>query len=338
MKKKLIAIGVLTVFLLTGCGAPDVIQEEGNGIDTGFLSSEDEVDAVKDAMEKDEEEDYEKKSAANIISAQEQKQLRELYSLIQQEKALISDGDEDDDEYDEDGEYGYPVLKDWANFRKDEKSPEEIFSDDCTQYLYVQTKKDLDVFLKDLEKIGYYGLRGHEIDQYERTYISRGILFGFYQEERGSIEIRISVSKNRIYYPEQFQDLLESQLDDGFYVSDIRSGGYLERLTLVSSQNEPGNPYNKRVNLYLKDQKPIQMEVEVLSNQRNASGPVFSEREQKTMKNLLTWMTGDESAAEAFALKLEANGESKGTIGSRKWYRLNKGWHGTQKEVVFRIQ
>lgn len=352
MKKKILAIMLLTGMLLTGCGAPDVVMDEAENIreEYRFLSSEEEVEKARELLQGQE------KSEPRAISVIKRQQLKTLQTTIMNDKFIRklflwedeeTDSDEETDESEtEDATQG---LDDWVKFEVGKKSTDNVFSGDLLLTFNLENgKKDLDELFKRLEKIGYKDMKGYNVEQYEAcTFVRQGMLIQprvteEYKEdgtvERELFQLDVFMPSARYCYPKRYEELIEKTIGDGFYLLKAYTGGYMDCLLLQSSWNSPENPYNKQVSFYLKDDKPRQLEVKIWENADKADGLVFSASEKQTIINLITQMTGNSSEATAFVSNFRIDGEKEGTLGDKEWKLLNNGRTGKKHAYILRVQ
>lgn len=352
MKKKTIAMLLLAVMLLTGCGAPDAVMDEAENIreEYRFLSSQEEVEGAKEILL------GKGKSEPAVVSVIKRQQLKILKETIMKDDFLKtlylsedSDEDADEDEFEAD-EVDDTGIDDWLDYEIiGKKSTDMVFGGDLVLSFTLQNgEKDLEELLKRMEKIGYKDMKGYTTEQYGAcSFVRQGLLFQSYVEkdvsEEGTVKRKlvsfdILVPAARYCYPKRYEELIEKTIGDGFYLLKAYTGGYMDCLMLQSSWNDPGNPYNKQVFFYLKDEKPLQLEVKIWENADKADGPVFSADERQTIINLITQMTNNSSEATAFVSNFRIDGDKEGKLGDKEWRLINNGRTGKKSSYILRIQ
>lgn len=353
MRKRIVAAGLIAGILLTGCGAPDVIKDEAKkaAADCPFLSSEEEIqEALKAVGEK-------KDSGPKEISVFQRQCLKNLEEAIQKDSFLKARyGENDDVEIEDDSGADYievdeseePSLHNWI--QPDKKKQEEIFSWNMEVPFTIKNGdgKDLDGILSRLEKLGFEGLRGYSPGQYGNiAFVRKGMLFRVVEEEeyqedgsvkRELLEVDVRVPEARYYYPKKYEEIIEKSIVDGFFLTNLHTGGYADCLMLQGSWNDPVNPYNKQMMFYLKDGKPLQLEIKIWENREKAEGLVFSAYEKQTVTNLLRYMTGNSSEAAAFVSNFRTDGDTEGKLGDKTWRLIGNGKTKNKSSYILRIQ
>lgn len=358
MRKKIIALLVAVGILMTGCGVPDRVKEEAKNIDPGFISEKDEV---KDAQKKVEraQQSYICDRETFLVSEKRKEQMKKLYELLYSAEISGLYTEMTADAYHTiDGE----IYSDELPIKKFKKMMQAYidgnkewtdFAFEGVQFnLYIQDDIRWQAIATLLEKNGYTGLAGVKAPKdSSRTIVSQGGVFELrgpmvYTEsdylfdseiemETGGIQLVITVSKYNICYPEKIR-FLDTTTEDGFYLNGLDMGGYLERVTLTSSCDDPKSQFQKRMDIYMKEGKPIQIEIIVAGDVINESETLFSEREKKSVANLLSQITGDSAAAEAF-VEISVQPDKKGSVGSWNWYRIDHLSMGAHKNFEIRL-
>ena len=135
--------------------------------------------------------------------------------------------------------------------------------------------------------------------------------------------LQIQIPKALIRVPGKYEEFFRTRVKDGFYVGAINAGGYMDRLNFISSWNECDNPYNKCIDFYYKDGKPLELEIKMEKNPNSrvdtASTPLFTQNEKETMTNLVAEICGDETSAAAFVSDFVVGKEKEGTVGKCRW-------------------
>lgn len=346
IKQKILVMVLLAGMLLTGCGAPDVVMDEAENVgeEFCFLSSEEDVEKAQKFLQGQE------KSEPRAISVIKRQQLKTLQATIMNDKFIrkmfLWEDEETDRSETEEATQG---LDDWVKFEVGKKSTDNVFSGDLLLTFNLENgKKDLDELFKRLEKIGYKDMKGYNVEQYGAcTFVRQGMLIQprvteEYKEdgtvERELFQLDVFMPAARYCYPKRYEELIEKTIGDGFYLLKAYTGGYMDCLQLQSSWNSPENPYNKQVSFYLKDDKPLQLEVKIWENADKADGLVFSASEKQTIINLITQMTGNSSEATAFVSNFRIDGEKEGTLGDKEWKLLNNGRTGKKHAYILRVQ
>lgn len=316
MRKKMIAVCLLTGILLTGCGAPDVVLEEAKSVSSDFISSEEELNQAIDQIASGGKES--EPVTISVIKREQLKRLQELITkdeFIKKKYYLEDEGDSDETEMDED------ILSEWVQFEVGTKNTAAIFDEDmCLTFDDIKLKDgELDKFMEKMEALGYKNMKGMTPDD-SRYLVRQGIEFYIFKpQHENSCYVGVTIPAARYCYPKKYEKLIEQNIGDGFCLSDVATGGYMDCLEMTSSWNEPGNPYNKKVFLYLKEDKALQLEVKIVENVDKAEGPVFSSYEQQTIINLLTMMSGNQTAAASFVANFRLDGDTEGEIGDKTW-------------------
>ena len=168
--------------------------------------------------------------------------------------------------------------------------------------------------------------------------VRKGVHFALYAEydgEPGESEKKVKprftldvhVPYHLIVMPGEYQDFLKNQISEGFYVKDANTGGYMDRLVLVSSWNDGEVPYEKCVSLYFSEGKLLQAEIkaqiiDAFQVKKSDVFPLFTESERETMVRILSDLSGDDAAADDFVANFspEREGSKKsGEFGSCRW-------------------
>jgi len=358
MKKRIIALVSVVGILMTGCGVPDRVKEEAKNIERGFISEKQEVKVAQKSVEQAQQ-SYICDTQTLLVSEKRNEQIKKLYQLLYSEEISGLYTELTTDAYNtvDDGIYTEGLSK--KAFKKmiqvyidGKKQWTDYASDGFQVSLSIQDEEKWQELAKLLEQNGYTGLLGVQAPENgRRAIVSNGVVFELigplvYTEsdymfdseigiETGRIYLNITISKFNICYPEKFS-FLETAVEDGFYLNGLDMGGYLERVTLTSSQDDPKSPLQKRIDIYLKEGKPIQVEITAAGEVTNTAGTLFSEREKTTVENLLAQVTGDKGAADAF-VEICVHPDQKGSVGTWSWYRIDHASMGNYENFEIRL-
>ncbi len=356
MRIQYIVAGALTVFLLTGCGSKDVVLQQAREQKAEFVSS------IYDFKQ---DEGTEKQPAVTV-SEERCKQIAQLKEIVKKNKESgVGNSSDDEEEYDE------LLATDWNKLEEVKDLFSSSGLDGGVKgenYIYSPgeyrgDREKMLSFIRELEAAGYSDLSSlfetmeKELKEDKRnggynalTVVRNGVKFMMsvmasqtIQKEEYDVDIQIPQKEEYgldiqiplalLVTPTEYVDFMQGQVMDGFYPVSFRAGGFMDCLTLVSSWDEPENPYNKAVNFYLKDGKPIQLEVKAMKNKREGS-LLFSRREQETVAGLLAALTGDANASKAFATGMKVGKEKSGTIGKCQWTLETKGILGNRSYTL----
>lgn len=359
MRIQYIMAGALTVFLLTGCGSKDVVLQQAKEQKAEFVSS------IYDFKQ---DEGTEKQPAVTVLE-ERCKQIAQLKEIVKKNRESVvgysSDEEEDGEEYEELLATDWNKLEEVKDLFCSNGLDGGVKGENYIYALggYWGDREKMLSFIRELEAAGYSDLSSlfetmeKELKEdkknggyYELTIVRNGVQFMMsvipsqtIQKEEYDVDIQIpqegqygldiQIPLALLVTPVEYADFMQSQVMDGFYPVSFRAGGFMDCLTLVSSWDEPGNPYNKAINFYLKDGKPIQLEVKAMKNKREGS-LLFSGREQETVAGLLAALTGDASASKAFATGMEIGKEKSGTIGKCQWTLETKGILGNRSYTL----
>lgn len=352
MTKKVWILVMCLVFLLTGCGMPDAVADEVKEVSrqAGFADGEESVQRFVKAYEAGEE-CMEKVKQSEIMAGRLDALAAFLEKKLADGTACIGDYNADTEELDAeewDGEdpeeehglsqmdnnsYLMKNLKNWRN----DVSGSKVFSGTSSVLeanFYIEQSK-MPGFLQGLEEIGFQGIslpqEEYQINSYmvsQRVGFSIAFVPGYYY-------VTLSVSSDNFAYPEKYADLLENHMQNAFSTEKIMCGGDLDYISFQGSTDQPGYNYSKGVELYFKEGKVLQMNLEIWPYSSERGGEFFTEQEKRDLSRLFAWVTGDEKGAESFIEGLEESNEKEGTLGSYKWYRSKNKAEGRE---LIRIQ
>lgn len=342
MVRKIWILGICMVFFLTGCGIPDAVAEELRIAEepAGVDGSKEDGRAFEKVMRQGESH-----TEPTVISQRMGSRLDALAGFLEnvvKEKKIAVIMEEDEytanSAFDQEAGIIYGGLKDW----RDETSTDNFFlgyGTEISSFFRIGTE-DAAGLLEGLEELGYEGLElpGHE-EGGSCIVVSQGVEFDItyicFQDIEPYYQFMITVPVMTYSYPKKYADLLENYMGDSFYAMNIVCGGYLEYIGFEGSRNHPQNNYEKKVEIYFKEEKPIQTNVMISVNDSEKEGEVFTEAEKKDLTGLLTWLSGDAKASEAFIAGFGVNKEKEGKIGSLEWYRAGSLGSG---ECLLRFQ
>lgn len=356
MKKRIGILGVCMALLLTGCGMPDAVEDEWKKLArlSGFSNGtkEEQGDLGDWISNYEEGEEYKEKIK---VSEQREKELDALAGFLEekQKEELIYVGEVDYDihDYEEDGvedistdsdekadlTADFQELREWRNYDYMTGDRKKVFMGNASSisgYFSVEKNKMGD-FLEGMEEIGFVGLKVPEgKDKWYTHQVCRGIEFDITEENENTYSVSYQLSEDSIAYPEKYTGLLEDHMRDAFSLARVMCGGDLEFIAFRGSQCEPDSSYNKNVEIYFKDRVVLQMNLLLQENYDEGEGEFFTEREQKDLTGLLTWLTGDAAGSESFIKGFGESREKEGTLGDRKWYRT-KAWGSGEEYVRF---
>ena len=359
--KKIVVVGLMMTILLTGCGVPDRVAEEAKKIQKGYISDYDEVKQINTKIR-----DFEKQEISfgedSVISAKQSEKIKLLYETLERLKREglfedkyieFQDWHEGKDEFTgaekrarlEEYIYGKRSWKEWAS---------SFFTYDS----WLKTEEDYMHLAEELEKVGFTGLKDVKLtgQQDYAKVCANGIQFDiwlYYRDESNaeleSIDVVARVEKKDFFYLPQFAEWMEEKVDNGFVLTGLDYEGYLQRLVYTGSysintqeytgdRTEGITPFQKSIEIYMKNNEFLQMEIDMTGTQSKKGELVFSEEEKGTVKNFIAWASGDEEGAKEFVEKPTADGDKKGTIGNCEWYRIDKsGTMGAYKNIQFRF-
>jgi hypothetical protein len=351
--KKLALLVMVSIFLFTGCGMPDKAADMLPDTDVGMLNTASEItEALK--MAENSTSNQEK-----VLSKEGQQQLSDLkYFLKKKEKEGLIKID-----------YYESDLDDWINAKSTDDSVFQQSDNIITGWnLLISDREKLLKLLDELDKFGYSGL-GNMLDSqmsketetnaaeyagYGKNVVLSGMIFYVCDSDEYDIDddadivMSIALSTSKICYPKQLEYWIQNSITDGFYISNVSTGGYLQSIVLLSEQ-ALNSPYDKQCVLYLKDGNIVQMDISIeesgwlsgLKSEKKDDGvqySFFSDTEKNTMKNLLTDIGVSEEAGTQFLDEISSESASTGSVGSANWYlRENKG-DNLQKNWLLRIQ
>ena len=358
MRKKIIALISIVGILMTGCGVPDRVKEEIKNVERGFLSEKTEVKATEKNAERARQ-NYISDTESFVVSEKRKEQIKKLYQLIYSEEISELYTDLTADAY---RIYDSEIFSEDFS-QKEFKKMIQVYINgekEWTDYAFegfqfsisIQEEESWQKLAKLLEQNGYTGLVGVQAPKNDqRDIVSQGVVFELrgptvYMEsdymfeseiemEASGIQLTINVSKYSLCYPEKFS-FLETIIEDGFFMNGLDMGGYLERVSLTGSCNEPKNQLQKSIDIYMKEGKPIQIEITAAGEVTNTAETLFSEREKTTVANLLAQVTGDKAAADAF-VEIGVRPDKKGSVGKWNWYRIDHLSMGVHKNFEIRL-
>lgn len=330
MKLRYIMVGTLAALLLTGCGSQEKVLEKAKSEDVDFTSSIYEIKT-------DEEADT---SPAVTVSEQNCDRVKKLKEIL--EKADSGFHEESDDESCD--------LGDPKSVLKNMENTNQINAYDILSSVY-EKREDIEAVLKQVEQAGYSDLvssldgldydNGAKLSSYESRSVSlvrQGVEFSLsytcYYDTKTYYYymLEVQVPYALVLQPAEYSDLVDNQLKDGFYPGSFIFGGYMDRMNLVSSWDEEGNPYNKSVDFYFQDGTPVQLEITLEENGKTGD-KVFTDREQETMTNLLTKLCTDQTAAKDFVESFTVGKSKSGTVGNCQWTLKYSGYDDSRRKT-----
>lgn len=325
--KKVIAVGLMLVTLLTGCGVPDPVREEVKNIDVGFISSKKDVGYVfhqyRTAYGKNDVE------MVKMISDEQEQRMKDLVEYLRQKnekkeflgysEEIRKVGEENNDTSETKGK-----SEEITEYMEQEivwKETDRL--GDCLVFT-IQTYKrsQMKALIEDFKVLGYGGFDDVILSEevVSNKVSSECVEFEFFDSHYLEIYIR----KSELFTPKTFASFINDYVETGFSVKEVTTGGYLERLVLESNYlaDEEGNRSRKLFYIYFKNQKFFHLEIFV---EQDSEGEMFfSEEEKKTAENILTLVTGDGKGSAKFVSGEIMGTEKKGTIGKCNYYRINE--------------
>lgn len=349
--KKVWILVMCLVFLLTGCGMPDAVADELKEVSrqTEFADGEESARRFVKAYEAGEKCMVKVKQSETMAG-----RLDALAAFLEKRMAdgtvCAGDYNADTEELDTeewDGEeYGIDqgnnisyLMTDLENLKnwRDDVSDSKVFSGTSSVLearFYIEQGK-MPGFLQGLEEIGFQGISlPPEEYQFNAYMVSQGVGFSIAYVP-GYYHVSLSVSSDEFAYPEKYADLLENHMKNAFSTEKIMCGGDLDYIAFQSSVDQPGYNYSKSAELYFKEGKVLQMNLEIWPYSSGRGGEFFTEQEKRDLCGLFAWVTGDEKGAESFIEGLEECNDKEGTLGSCKWYRSQSKEEGRE---LIRIQ
>ena len=340
--KKMLMAAIFAVAgtILTGCGS-DAVERQ---IESEHIQFVDSIYTVNHSVE----EEKEKNRILGDVTVWEEKA-----ALIQKIKEILAGkyvGDDYSDDYEETEDNLGKDEVDWTSAESIKKKAERVKSFGIGSYILSDEKK-MREYCEKLEQLGVSGLSEamdgmvKEMEQTIETYegedpstysnfvivASQGIQFQLDCQAEGMngrmISSRYTVSAMvpavQVAIPTKYSEFIRAKVKDGFCIGALNVGGYLERLNLLSDWYKPGNLYQKNVDLYFKDEKPLELDIELGKNNNfpsvEKSSEVFAEKERETVICLVNEFAGDESAAAEFVNSFTLDTGTSGTVGKAKW-------------------
>lgn len=331
--KRIMVAGVLCSVLFTGCGMSDNAADMAKELSVPTLNTKKDIDEMLAKIQSEEtvEENW-------ILNKEKQQKLKALYEFIKVEEekgAIDSDVDEKD-------------IKQWIE-TSDPK--DDVFDAIVDWNLEIDTESKLKSLFQKLDEIGFsggYDILCKEIDEGKEE-VEEGEDRSWWPDISITIEnvtfyitffdspfatVNIGINADGIRYPASLQEILEKKFQNGFIVSDIYTGGYLQAVSFYSEVFLEGSPYNKSGILYLKDGKVVQLdmyiqlpeEIGALQKEgkleRKFNGKIntfFTEQEAKTLAGLLEMFGVTSSEALEFAQKAGTDSDSRGIMNDVSW-------------------
>lgn len=184
------------------------------------------------------------------------------------------------------------------------------------------SSSSVEAMLKEFEKQGMTNVRnryeqGRGRKNKEMLLVRNGFCISLWAEGQ-----QITLQGATAVIPEKYEDFVERNILDGFYISGYALGGKAEIIELTGSNEEPGNPWKKSIAICFKDGEPIGLEMTFTDYQKEEMGALFSENEIQTVKNLIGVMTADREKGDTFIDNLVME-ETEGELGGRN-YRIRK--------------
>lgn len=339
--KNIIAVGAFLAVLLTGCGIEDKAAQTAQEISVPFISSRQEVkDALAQIPDKN------GGSVTWVFNEKTYERLKNLVAFVDSEKEKGTVSMDDADDSGDNIDYG-----EWL--QKVRRADDDFFDQeevqDLSWSLILNEKEQLLPFFKGLEETGFTGIydlvserinledkREHEDFVPEVYFVSHGVSFDVtYTNE--DFEIWISTSTSTIRYPETMKDLIENKLQSCFSVKSICTGGYLQAIVVSSEASVSQSPYEKECVIYLKDGKPIQVEMNIdhaywlagiyktYEAYKQLMGDskfqnFFTEQEADALAGILEMFGIDRTEALEQIKKMGKDSDREGNIGSANWY------------------
>lgn len=343
MRKNIIALSLAAAFLLTGCGDTEQLWKQAQSPDYTFVDSEKEV---KDILEK-----AENKTGA-AFSQKMVEELQKLEEALKEPlaKGLISEESDEDEESDYEEDY-----EDYEEYRGGLQETISVFNENYRKGDFdiasvfgnytAKNEKDFREALALIEQKGYTGI-GDLIqnastdanNEYTSTMkMIHGIQFSAYHEKNTEPwDFSFWVSEDQLCRTKFIDSFMKANVDDCFTLDQSISGGYIERIKLLGSQNILNENFSNTFIIDTREGKAIRLAVRIQANKKQVSGRVFTEEQEPTVIRLLTQVTGDEKASEEFVKKLELKTNEKGQPAERmKTGKIGNKSYKLQSESVY---
>lgn len=341
MVRKIWILGICMAFFLTGCGIPDAVAEKLRVVEMPVEVDGSKEDAKAFGWAMGEGESH---TEPAVISQRMGSRLDALAGFLEKavgEKKIYPPYgkeylQEANSASEKEAAQIYEELKNW----RDETDADNFFLGNATNIssIFQVSSKDAAGILEGLAELGFEGLKLPDFGQ-SYVVVSQGVEFNITCTETGGGESKyqflIEVMSLTCSYPKKYADLLDNYMGDSFHTMHIVCGGYLEYIGFEGSRNHPQDNYEKKVEIYFKEEKPIQTNLLISVIDPEKEGEVFTEAEKKDLTGLLTWLSGDAAASEAFIAGFGENEDREGKIGSLEWYRAGSLGSG---ECLLRFQ
>ena len=324
MKKNIVVFSLISVLLLSGCGAREgQLWKQAANPDITFVDTKEQVDELLKKAEK-------KTGTENGMFAEEVvAELQKLEEALKEplEKGFLKEVnyEEEDSEDDEDEEEMCGSLTISEVNRKIRSGKVKKISSNLFIYSGYESKnkKAFKEALSLLEEKGYGGLTATDMSQ-----TIRGISFSIYHED-GKWTLEASISIYQLYWEKEIGDFVKNTVDSCFSVDHYISGGYIQRLQISGTQGDSEGDFSTTFVVDILDHKAICLTAGIQCNKKQVSGKVFTEEQQPTVIRMLSQVTGDEKASAEFVKNLELKtdekgkpvvGKKSGKIGNKKYF------------------
>ncbi len=354
MKKSVIVLGFMMILALTGCSEDAVVQQaKKEKIDFQSSIYEIKIDQKEAYPEVNvsEKQVAAVKKVVDIMNSYNQK-----WNMDEKYREMVDDEDESMPYYEDKEVGGLSEDEIWGNpqrveqiFKENAISLNQVGSYtvlDRSEYTY--TREQMMEILGALEQEGFTSLKApfedlvkeHEKNEDQgQQDISRlnqispvrcGIEFCLSCDEylvRSDTDavytILVQIPLAMVLPPANYHPWLDQNITDGWYIGCVNVGGYMDRINLISSFDDPENPYNKMTDIYIKDGEPVEVECQIKKNffweKDSADDLIFSENERETMSRLIGWICEDEREAEKFVSGISGLDGKSGEVGSCEW-------------------
>lgn len=311
-------LGLVCCLLLTGCGSEDKLLQYIGDNDVGMVNTKDEAEALYAGLDRE--------SGMKWIYDRER-----IESLIQLKQNLNKEVQTRGYTLREETDVGNNALMTWKTHMDQGKNPEK----ETARYLsFLVSGKGHDKLREICEKIEAWGypevskcLEGKEV-------LSRGISFEVMDDldENGITiyDLYITVPNSIVYYPEKCKGILETMVENGYYVEwNICMGG---PLNMITCYHDTKSILCKYIKLYLDNTGRV-VEINIGMEDKGIA-TVRSEEEKKLLVELVTNLTGDRNESIAFVEQFSREGKKKGTIGGEYSWSISR----SLEYYILRIQ
>lgn len=307
MKKNIVVVSLISVLLLSGCGAGgEQLWKQAANPDITFVDTKEQADELLKKAEKN-------TGTENGMFAEEVvAELQKLEEALKEplEKGLLKEVEyeaEDYEEYEEGEDIWDGMTISEVNEKIRSGKLKKVSSNltICSDYESKNTNAFKEA-LSLLEKKGYDGLTATDMTQ-----TIRGISFSIYHDN-GKWTLEASISIFQLYWEKEIGEFVKNTVDSCFYVENYISGGYIQRLQISGIQGDSEENFSQTMVVDIRDKKAICMTMKIQCNKKQVSGKVFTEQQQPTIIRMLSQMTGDEKASTEFVKNLELKTDKKG--------------------------